>query len=823
MKSLAADERFRQPATHRRRSPHRCANKPHTKRFELTRVRVGRDDFKDAIEQIVRQALSHLDRSDVLDALAAYICSRIDQYEDSLLGVDEADSLTQADRRNIVDAVLPLLSSDSCFALFCGEPIFIQDDDLEWLLECSDSSESPDMCRKWAELAQNCYLKGPRTNVGPILTCCRSNPIAHEYFAGLIDPVELASERAHKMCEEHGRYLEYEERFHRTRHEPPLMDPPPQDCVEICLTRIEEGNIQWWVRLNRELQLEERRRSYMHDLQVDLMQLPGWEAANEETRLRIIAAAKRYLLEWQSNPDDWIGTRTLYFPDVAGYRALVLIERLEPIFLESLSDDRWAYLAPVILCCPNSSGIGDDSEITQKRLVKAAYLRSPEEIINSLIRIIDGTNANKKALFLSELQRVEHCWDDRMMRAMLEKTRDDSLKPAFVSAILEELICRDYNDAIEYAKTLIPSRMDDRKKAIAKEAARVLWLNMEDHSWDILWPEFQADRTFFQEVITDMAHNRRQFRKPPAKLSEAQLADLYILLMEEFPREEDPIHDDAHFVGPRESVQSYRDGVLSELQARGIRAACTAIERIRDALPHLDYLNWTLRTARRTMLLATWNPLSITQIFELSHQSESRLVRNGRELQEVILESLETLQDRLQGETPAVRDIWDKRGKDDWRPKDEEDFSDYIKRHLDIDLIHCGIVALREVQIRRGNAEPGERTDIYVTAVINGAQPNTFETVRVILEVKGCWNKGLKTAMASQLKDRYLKDNNDCEYGIYVVGWFVCNSWNASDYRLKATPKWTIADAREFFDEQRRECSDEENFIRSFVINGALK
>jgi hypothetical protein len=322
--------------------------------------------------------------------------------------------------------------------------------------------------------------------------------------------------------------------------------------------------------------------------------------------------------------------------------------------------------------------------------------------------------------------------------------------------------------------------------------------------------------------MADVAHDRRQSRRPPAQLSASQLADLYILLSEEFPQAEDPDQDGAHFVGPRESVQYYRDNILSTLRDRGTAASCAAIERIRQALPQLGYLSWVQRAARRITLQATWTPLSINQVRELTERPATRLVRNGCELQRVILESLGRLQQRLHGETPAVRDLWDKTGKDEWRPVDENAFSDYIKRHLEIDLKGCGIVSLREVEIRRGNDAKGERTDIYISATVHGSTPDSFECIRVIIEVKGCWHDKLRTAMETQLKNRYLKDN-DCDYGVYVVGWFPCDAWDEGDPRRKEVPKWQLTEACDFFDSQCQQLSDDSRLLKSIVIDASLR
>jgi len=61
---------------------------------------------------------------------------------------------------------------------------------------------------------------------------------------------------------------------------------------------------------------------------------------------------------------------------------------------------------------------------------------------------------------------------------------------------------------------------------------------------------------------------------------------------------------------------------------------------------------------------------------------------------------------------------------------------------------------------------------IYVDA-IRQLPSGHYDRVSGIVEMRGCWNKELMTAMEEQLKDRYLK-NNPSPYGMYLVGWFTC-------------------------------------------------
>ena len=53
----------------------------------------------------------------------------------------------------------------------------------------------------------------------------------------------------------------------------------------------------------------------------------------------------------------------------------------------------------------------------------------------------------------------------------------------------------------------------------------------------------------------------------------------------------------------------------------------------------------------------------------------------------------------------------------------------------------------------------------------------------------------LNDAMETQLLEQYLKDN-DCQHGLYLVGWFNCDQWDPKDYRRKRAPNISIADAQ---------------------------
>src|SRR5262249_15240827 len=147
---------------------------------------------------------------------------------------------------------------------------------------------------------------------------------------------------------------------------------------------------------------------------------------------------------------------------------------------------------------------------------------------------------------------------------------------------------------------------------------------------------------------------------------------------------------------------------------------------------------------------------------------------------EVIRESLDRLQGKLHDELPAVRDLWNT-PKGRMSPKDEQEVADYVARHLREDLRGRGIIVNREVQISRGiGNRTGQRTDIHVDATTPDEQKGSYDWIYAIIEVKGNWNQGLRDAMETQLRDRYLKEKR-CMNGLYLVAWFTCAKWDDAD------------------------------------------
>jgi hypothetical protein len=339
-------------------------------------------------------------------------------------------------------------------------------------------------------------------------------------------------------------------------------------------------------------------------------------------------------------------------------------------------------------------------------------------------------------------------------------------------------------------------------------------IGTKDVGWKVVWSAVQADEDFGKQVVLGVARN---YESIGSRLNEDQLANLYVWITHRF---EEIVHTsgEAHWVGPHEHLDMWRNAIIQLLIHRGSFRACEAVKRLRRELPELPWLKWVQVDAETEARRATWVPARPQDIVKLASDQELRLVQSGDQLLRVLVESLERLQANLQGETPEAQFLWENIGKADTKPKDEGAFSDYVKIHLDKDLKQRGILLNREVQIHRV-----ERTDIHVDAVNKSDSGERYDAVTVIIECKGCWNPGLHGAMNEQLVERYLNDNH-CKHGLYLVGWFNCLTWSDQDNRkqkaLRLCP--SINDFRRKLQESAESLSQDQIEIRSVVLDASL-
>ena len=718
---------------------------------------------------------------------------------------------------NSVVILAELTDKPSSFLSFATED-FPLNKDIFWMLDKINQTESQQAQKIWSKLIEwnfNRQKVNPR-EIDAIIIATQSNNILYDNFKSYFI-VDLDSSEAERQKSHYFEEKEYQENQQKSSH---FNRQLKDQVIEDLLLSLESGNLDAWWLLNQEMIFYPYSNSCGgNQLELDLTRLPVWQEKDIKTRNRIIYGAKKYISEQDNVVYDWIGTSSFNHAAISGVKALNLLLLLSPEFIESLDYETWKRWSPVIVAYPN--GCNPD-------LVKSAYLNTPHEMIDTLLFLIDKDNETD--YLYPRLERFKTCWDDTLNHAIFKKVKDISLKPELHNYLLQYLLqenCQETHKYVESFLILSQSRRSLVRK-IRQSISKTLIKNANPEIWTMLWPEIQKDEEFWCEVLENIAADYSPFGLY-LNLTEKQLADLYMWFVQKYSHHEYPNDDDfeeeANERNLRQKIANFRDNIVIQLKEKGTKQACREIQLIAQQFPELTWLKITLFDTQINRRTKTWQPPKPAEIFKLVRDRDQRLVNDGNELLEVLIESLKRLELELQGKTPAARDVWDQTNLKPlrYKPNDENTFSSYVKRFLDRDLTQRGIIANREVELRpsQGGA-PGERTDIHVDAVIKNAKGEVYDSITVIIEVKGCWHKELNTAMETQLVNRYLQDNT-CQHGLYLVGWFNCNQWDDSDSRKRKSPTITIEQAKQKFDRQAQDLSRSDVTVQAFVLNSALR
>ena len=761
--------------------------------------------------KIMRFGWEHWQDPKVLAAFAKAATPRLTHYagwfgdEVELSPIVEA---SQAQRVAVIRAVIQYATMHHIrLPRFWGADVrIVSAKDLPWLLAETKRAQDGPSQREWARVVRTVFDWQSSEHVNSILLAMAEVAALRDEFGAHFAPVELGSDAAREMQETARRAASRATAFAK-RHLAPVTQR-----VGAELDKIDAGDIDGWWRVNLEF-VRRVGNSFDSELIADLTSLPAWQELDKVLKDRCIAAAEKYVNAAEPKNEDWFGTNTFYRPAAAGYRALRLLLSERPGLLETLTTKSWEKWSAIILGFPEGYGTHDIGPTQQ--LARLAYSKAPAAITAFLLSLIDKENRDHGAIFI--LKKVELCWDAALLSRLVEKIqKDETLKPQAFEELLSAVAKQDTGPSVQRFAIAVINRggVGGEAELKAVKAAKVLLELAPGQSWPLIWDAVQKSPAFGRRLFAELSHAGSLSQVPDLAraLRPTEVGDLFFWLEHEFPRTEDPREEGGHVVTARESIAHYRDALLTGLRESGSQAAVDVLRNLARLLPSLSWMEFVAADADRQRLRRTWKGVDPSTLFAMAESRRPRFIESPRQLLDRLVESLQRLEARLHGDTPAVPDLWD--GD---RPKDEDHLSNYIKRHLSDDLNEHGIIANREVQIRKG-----ELTDIHVDAVRRASRGDPLDIVTVIVEAKGCWNKDLKTAMRDQLRDRYLKENQ-CSHGLYVVGWYLSERWTKEDYRLAQTPKLTLEGARQLFDAQAAELSVDGLTLKAFTLDTALR
>ncbi len=275
------------------------------------------------------------------------------------------------------------------------------------------------------------------------------NSIFIDKFSKYIEPIDLNCEQAKKQKSNYDEVQEIEE--NREYNEP--LESFYSRTLSICLDKFESSHLDCWHELCTQINVFPNSKYYDHYFKLNLMELPGWKNSDQSIKQRIIECAKKYVLEKQDLNCDWIGTNKVDLLPIAGCKALYLLLKIEPDFVNQLAPHVWQKWASIIIAYPNYSDIDRDESYLE--LVYLTYSNAQTESIDTLLKLIDRENIEYQCLYI--IHKFEKCWDDQLKSIIFDKItqNQDILKPKSLEQLCQQLIQHNYLEVIKFIKLFI--------------------------------------------------------------------------------------------------------------------------------------------------------------------------------------------------------------------------------------------------------------------------------------------------------------------------------------------------------------------------------
>ncbi len=726
----------------------------------------------------------------------------------------EQSQLDEELRRALVEAVIKRCGNEARDAVQHVLDL-ARAEDLDWYMDRLEADMPASARSIWAALAvlQWHWARRPDRAFERLYRLAQDIPEVRNELGSWLEGCPVDGPEAEKLRERH-RYFE-EVSKEEVQHTRQWTCPIVRERVSGLLDIVEQGDCRgWWAAIRLLSSAEPAGVGHDPDSEgswswVRPQTWPAFRCLDETFWRRITDAALRYLEEadpgteepesWWREPgkEDWRAR--------AGAVALSWLHDRAPEQFEQIPAEVWRRWAPAIVVHARGEGP------TEQALVDACRRHAGDALASALCQRLRIELVSEHRCS-SLLQLAERHPDPEVLDELGRLVAAPDVKPDARYEIGRILAANARHLPDPAQLELEPdARAAVLAGAVAGDCGRY-------------WPALRAAmegrpdlaRKALVFLCDDPYEARRNLWAP--QLDVAALVELYTFMHRHFELY-------AEWTGPRlitaeHEAARFGERIPERLAARGTAEAVLALEELGRKFPdRREIFAYHRRQALRLYAATVWQPAEPRELVRLEQDARTRVFRSDADLMELVLESLERLEDELQGRrggTPLARSLWN---EGPWRPKDENFLSDFVKTHLQRDLVERRVLANREVELRATRSADGQRTDILVQAVTR-SKSEPFATV--VVEVKGCWHRDLETAMRAQLRDRYLRDNGH-RYGVYLVGWFVCDGWTGSKVAgRKARDEDTIGTWRSRLQRQAEELSSDGFRLRAFLLDATI-
>ncbi len=494
-----------------------------------------------------------------------------------------------------------------------------------------------------------------------------------------------------------------------------------------------------------------------HDSEASLLDFRTssiWPSFSENERRNLVGAAYDFLLKCQGPWSDNHRGYPIYT------QALCLLFACGRDLLDRMPVKAWKKVAPELF-----HYLFENFDLISLTILhfKKIHPKACLDVLFSFYKQQVRSNAfweiKNGRIFLSDMEFV------RLLRLLDETGFSDDSKYALYCKFMEADYCLAANYVKDKYASMPLRSLGMRTIACVLLAAPSRFPEfLEELASDVTWGVHWAETMLSEE---SPPHAKMAGILP--KLSVRDLTEFYAWLNLHFPPEKAPHHEGVYSPDATDHLYDFKSFVFTELMSRVESEAVAAIEDLHRRFPEGNWFHdCALRL--RTQLLATECPTfsldSICKLLENKSKKRMQVIHSTDDLLQVVMASLGRYQTYLTGvNNPQVRFLWhEHNGYTSHRS--EEDFSDHIQAFFSSDFRK--ILSNREVRLNCGRkGQTGARTDIWV----NASADEMAMPLSLCIEVKGSWNREVKTAYKTQLVDKYM-DDGGANAGIFLVGWF---------------------------------------------------
>ena len=617
-------------------------------------------------------------------------------------------------------------------------------------------------------------------------------------------------------------HIANQERERQERMPVPLFD----DRIRSALNAFNDGRIHAFWHLIDLLQSDPSDTTAFGGLDIQLSEGKAWKALSEERRAEILEAIPRYLQHEQFTEEQLWDSEKNYRCCSQVIPSLVLLFDEHTEGLNSLPIGLWEKWSPVLIAYRHRLNGGHDQ--AEEYIYRLAAEHALSAFQSAIQRHLDTSlNEDHKRGVLPILVNVLPSFMEDLFKSLL------TTKPVHPSAAAD-LFHLLFDQDLEWTANLLVSLVESRNapdscSPLAPTAAAILMTNAPKMHGSWLIALFRSEPDFGRAAVP------RVLRVPQTTawmnaLDPSDVAEFWDWLEQAFPG--DPYEDDedgtikARFVTVSHDIYHFRNAVLDTLAKSGTREGCGAMVELMRKRPKDFWLGNILAQMRSAVPRSNWSPPNPSDLMTMFAEKERRLVRTAGDLHTFLVESIRRYEEHLHGNPPST-ELWNcpQKGSDKiWSPKDENELSDCLKRHIERDLSARGIVANREVQIaRRFGDDSAELVDLLIQATPTNPKGNFGRPVSVVVEVKCAWNKRVFDDLEAQLFSRYLR--RDYDFGIYVVAQFACQTWNRGDDQRKNAQgiKTSISDLQTHLEGEALRLSSQEKKVTAIVLDAGMR